>query len=157
MNKATQIGWFTLKEDKIFRNSFECAAWYEDVLVKAGRYPVLVYDLRVSKSDDPVLNGVIKGHIGMTYTHMDGTTVSDEFGARFCGVPIGSYDNRKNADKPSSHSMATYMHEMARSIVEDPETPWELLPEYKVRVSQMEWKGEPYTSRVICKVEKETA
>lgn len=149
MNERIQIGWYTLKADKIFRNTYECAAWYEDVLVKAGKYPVFVYDFRVLDHQDPIFNGRIEGHIGGTYTHMDGTVVSDDFGARFFGVPVGSYDSTKNAGKPSGHSMMTYMYEVADSVLNDQESPWELLPDYEARAIHGEWDGKPYTTHGI--------
>lgn len=145
MSKATQIGWYTLKADKIFRNTYECAAWYEDVLVKAGKYPVLVYDFRILKHQDPKFDGCIEGHIGGTYTHMDGTVISDDFGGRYFGVPISDYDNTQNAGKPASHSMMAYMYEVAGSVLNDPESPWELFPEYEAKAIHGEWDGEPYT------------
>ena len=149
--KATQIGWYDLKEDKVFRNTYECAAWYEEVLVKAGKYPALVYNFRVSKHDDPKYNGRIEGHIGAAYVRMDGTIVSDEFGARFCGVPVGDYDNYKNAGKPSSHSMMTYMYDVADSILNDSESPWELLPEFEAHEINFEYDGKNCTSYGIYK------
>lgn len=151
MSKATQIGWYTLKEDKVFRNTFECAAWYEDVLVKAGRYLVIVYDFRILKHDNSKYNNRVEGHIGGTYTHMDGTIVSDEFGARYFGIPIGDYDDGKNAGKPSSHSMMAYMYEVADSVLNDPDSPWELFPEFEAREIHGEWDGEPYTTHSIYK------
>lgn len=133
MSKTTQIGWYNLKEDRVFRNTYECAAWYQDVLVKAGKYPVIVYDFRVLKHDNPDFNNRIEGHISGTYTCMTGTIVSDEFGARFCGVPVGDYDNTKNAGKPSTHNMMMYMYSVADSVLNDTESPWELFPEYEAR------------------------
>lgn len=135
-----------MKEDKIFRNTYECAAWYEDVLVKAGRYAVLVYSFRVLKYDNEKYNNMIEGHIGGTYTHMDGEIVSDEFGARYFGMPIGDYANSKNAGKPSSHSMMAYIHCVADSILNDLESPWELLPDYEAREIHGEWNGEQFTT-----------
>ena len=141
----TQIGWYNLKKDRIFRNTYEYAAWYEDVLVKAGKYPVVVYDFRVLKHDSPDFNSRIEGHIGTVSVHMSGTIVSDEFGARFYGVPVGDYDNTKNAGKPSNHSMMAYMYSVAESVLKDSESPWELLPEYEARPIQGEREGKPYT------------
>lgn len=143
--KSTQIGWYTLKEDTVFSNAFECAAWYEDVLVKAGKYPVVVYDFRVIQHDNPDFNRRVEGHIGTASVHMSGTIVSDEFGTRFFGVPIGDYDNRKNAGNEAAHNMMSYMYSIAESVLKDPESPWELLPEYEARSIQGEWGGEPYT------------
>ena len=151
MSKATQIGWYTLKEDKVFRNTYECAAWYEDVIVKAGRYPAVVYDFHILKHDNPKYNNRVKGRINGTYIHMDGTIVCDEFGGRYFGMPISNYDNGKNAGKPSSHSMMIYMHDLADSILNDSESPWDLLPEFEARKIHGEWNGEPYTSHGIYK------
>lgn len=137
-----QIGWYNLKEDKMFTNTFECAAWYENVMVKAGRYPVEVYDYRIQKHDNPKYNNEVKGHIDGVYVHMDGTIVSDEFGARFFGVPVGNYDNYKNAGQKAQHSMMCYMHEVARSILEDTDSPWDLFPEYEAREIRFEYDGE---------------
>jgi len=131
-----QIGLFHLKTDKVFRNEFECAAWYEDVLVKAGDYPVNVFDYRIMHFDDDRrkhLNGRVDGHCGGVYVGMSGTIVSDEFGARFCGMPISGYDNHKNAGKDAHHSMFAYMFSVVDSIQNDPETSWELFPEYEIR------------------------
>ena len=33
-----QIGWYTVKEPTTFTNLFECAAWYEEVLIQPGKY-----------------------------------------------------------------------------------------------------------------------
>lgn len=154
MNKATQIGWYTLKEDEVFRNTYECAAWYEDVLVKAGKYPVYVYDLRIHQSDNPKYNRKIDGHVGSASVYMEGVVVSDEFGSLFCGVPISNYDNKKNAGKPSACSMRPYLYDVARSILCDAESPFELFPEYEARPIHDTYccgkdKGKPFTTHGI--------
>ena len=125
-----QIGWYNLKEDKIYENTFECAAWYERLLVKAGRYPAYVYDYQEVERDEGM---VVDGHINGIYVTMPGTIISDEFGARFCGMPISDYDNHKNTGKPASHSMFAYMFSVAESVLKNPDTPWELLPEYEAK------------------------
>lgn len=146
-----QIGWYSLKEDNIFRNTYECAAWYEDILVKSGKYPIFVHDFRILNHDNPDINNMVDGHIGAAYVHMNGVIVSDEFGARFFGVPVGDYDNRKNAGKPSTHSMVTYMYSVAGSIINDLNSPFELLPEYEARAIHGELDGKPYTTHAIYK------
>lgn len=148
MSEATQIGWYTLKEDEIFCNTFECAAWYEKVLVKAGRYPVMVYDFRIKRNDSKYIR-CIEGHIGGVYVHMEGTIVSDNFGGLYFGVPIGCYDTSKNAGKPSSHSTFAYMYSVADSILNDVESPWELFPAFEARKVCYEWNGNPYTTHSI--------
>ena len=151
MSKATQIGWFTLKEDTIFRNTFECAAWYEDVLVKAGRYPVEVYELHVREHTDAKYNGRLEVSVNSAYVGMEGIIVSDYFGGQYFGVPIGSYDSNKNAGNPSVHTMSPYLYMIAESIFNEAESPWELLPEFEAREVCGEWDGVPFKSYAIYK------
>ena len=140
-----QIGWFTLKEDKLFFNDFECAAWYEEVLVKAGRYPVVVYDFSVLKHESQKYNNRVEGHIGGTYTTMPGTIVSDYFESRFYGMPFGKdYDTKQNVGKPARHNMFAYMYEIAESVLTNKDSPWELLPEFEAKQTEGEWQGEKH-------------
>ena len=38
-----QIGWLNLMEDKVFTDrGYECAAWWQDIAVKAGKYPMFI-------------------------------------------------------------------------------------------------------------------
>jgi len=146
-----QIGWFHLKEDTEFDNTYECAAWYERVLVKAGKYPVVVYDYREKEREDGV---EVDGHIGSAYVIMDGTITSDYFGAMFCGVPVGTYDNKQNAGKESSYSMHSYLYGIADAILNKNEIymrkgEWELFPEYEAREIKFEYDGEEHTTHGI--------
>ena len=123
MSKFTQIGWFNLKEDMVFTNTFECAAWYENVLVKAGKYPVEVYDLKWM--DDGRIDFSCHG----VYTTMHGTIVSDYFAALYCGVPVSDrpYDTTKNAGKEAEHHDYRYTYDVTE------EAGFELFPEYEIR------------------------
>lgn len=62
MSRATQIGWYNLKEDKTVRCYAECPKYDHDVLVKAGSYPVEVYDIRFDK--DGAIRGFGFVHMG---------------------------------------------------------------------------------------------
>lgn len=122
-----QIGWYTVKEPETFTNLFECAAWYEEVLVQPGRYELFadIYGVR----DD----GAIECRTSSAYASLPGTIISDDFGARFCGMPIGNYEHSKNAGKPSSHTVMPYLYSVAESVLTNADTPYELLPEYEAR------------------------
>ena len=134
--KKKQIGWYILREDTVKHdNGYECAAWYQDIAVKAGRYPVVVYDYHEYESDDPSWNGRIGGHIDEAYVEFDGTVVRDDFGARFCGVPVGGYDEKKNAGKHADYSEFWRLYNVAESRFCDPDSPFELFPEYEARES----------------------
>ena len=125
-NHFTQIGWFNLPEDKVYQNTFECAAWCENVLVKAGRYPVEVYDLAWEK------DGRISFSCHGVYVQMHGTIVSDYFPALYCGVPVSDrpYDEKKNAGKE------TEVHDYLYTYMVTEEDGFELFPEYEIRASE---------------------
>ena len=148
-----QIGWYHLKEAKIFRNDFETAAWYEDVEIPAGCYPIMVMDYRVLHFDDEArarFNGQVEGHIRSVYVPMNGTIKSDNFQSLFYGMPIGEpYDSGKHAGKPARHVMQVYMYSVAESVLKDPETPYELFPEFEAREERGTYNGKEYVSHSI--------
>ena len=131
-----QIGWYHLKEDKVFHdNGYECAAWYENIAVKAGSYPIMVYDYKVKHFDDEArkeFNGRIGGHIDSAYAVFNGTITDDYFGSMFCGVAVGTYDEKQNAGKPAHYSMHMYLYSLAEHVYKGEEE-YELFPEYKVK------------------------
>ena len=147
MNK--QIGWFILHEDTEFTNTYECAAWYENVLVKAGKYPMEVPDYKIYNRKE---GNEVCGHIGMIGVNLPGIITSDEFGARFCGVPVGDYDNYKNKGKESSHYFQEYLYGVANAILHPHNSlyvsekyTYELLPEYEAKDFHFEYDGEQDT------------
>jgi len=137
MKNTKQIGWFILKEDTEFTNTYECAAWYERVLVKAGRYPLEVLDYKIREIEE---GKEVDGYIGMATVDLTGIITSDEFGARFCGVPVGTYDNLQNKGKESNHVFHQYLYGIAdallrpdNSLYTSEKWEYELLPEYEPR------------------------
>lgn len=151
MNK--QIGWFILHEDTEFTNTYECAAWYENVLVKAGKYPMEVPEFYIKETDD---GKEVYGHIDMIGVLLPGIITSDEFGARFCGVPVGIYDNSQNKGKESTHYFRTRLYSVAdvilhpdRSIHRNKKWEYELFPEYEARDIYFEYDGEQHVTHGI--------
>ena len=139
-----QIGWYNLKEDKVFcNNGYECAAWYENILVRAGKYPVEVVDYKILN------DGQITGHIGSAYITMNGTIESDDFGSRFCGVPIGDYDCYKNKGQKSNYIQSAYLFSVSDSILNNPKTCYELFHEYEARRIDFEYNGEMHHTHGI--------
>lgn len=140
------IATYHLKEDKVFRNLFECAAWYEDVLVKAGDYPMTVHQYSVGQ------DGQVGGHCMAMYAIMQGEIVKDEFGAIVGGIHIGKYDNYQNRGKPSYHYLLCYMHSVAKSIL-DNDGIYELDEGYEAREIQfVDFEGKPKTTYGIFKM-----
>lgn len=89
--EKVQIGWYILENDTEMRDAgYECAAWYEDYLVKAGKYPVYgkhnyhERDRRYTREINYnslviVLKGVITG---------------DDFSSYFCGNLVAEKSNQ---------------------------------------------------------------
>lgn len=139
VNEKKQIGWYNLKEDTVFTNaSFETAAWYERVLVKAGKYPVEVSHYKVRD------NGIVDGWANSAYIYMDGVITEDYFPSLFFGNVVTDYDTTKNAGKASVYRKMPYLYQIAGSILKDAETPYELLPEYEARVHRFTYDGEQH-------------
>ena len=81
-----KIGTVTIKEGETVTRHFECAAWYEEILLTPGRY-------------DVTTDG---NHVFYT---APGTIVKDNFQSYFGGVPMGNYyDPDKNHGKPTTYT-----------------------------------------------------
>ena len=138
-----QIGWFTLKEDREYiDNGYECAAWYEKILVRAGKYPMEVVDYKE-------INGSIDGHTRSAFIRMHGTIVCDDFGSRLCGVPVGEYDIYQNKGKQSKYNSRVYLFILAENVLNDPDSPYELLPEFEAKEVPFEFDGEMHKTYEI--------
>lgn len=139
MSEKKQIGWYHLKEDRVFTNAgFETAAWYERILVKAGKYPIEVSRYKVRD------NGIVEGRVNSAYIYMDGVITEDYFPSLFFGNVVTDYDTTKNAGKKSVYCMMPYLYQIAGSILKDAETPYELLPEYEAKIHRFVYDGEQH-------------
>ena len=132
--KGTVIGYSIIHEDTVMiNNGFECAAWYEEILVKKGKYPIIAYNER--RWDG--------------YIQYDGEIVSDYFGSLFCGVPIGTYDCKKNAGKKTYYHPHIYGFMLAKCILENDghnfggtyKQSYELAEGFKAVWEEYEWDG----------------
>lgn len=128
-----QIGTLTIKKDTVFTDrGYECAAWYENILVKAGRYPIFAE--RCSEHDD----GLIFCNI---VARLPGTITTDYFGSMFCGNPVGTYDEKKNAGKPSEYFWMIHDFTFGEYVYtghEDDTFSYEIDPAYEVRPHEYE-------------------
>lgn len=115
-----QIGYIILNKEKVFTNGFECAAWYEDIIVQPGRYPL--YTDRIEG-----------GKVSMCYASLPGTIKSDNFQSLYFGSPIGKcYDEKQNEGKEAKAHFMTYAYNVADEIHNPSggEYEYELLPEF---------------------------
>ena len=125
MSVWTQIGWYTVKEPRVAHKAdFSFAAWWEDIELKPGRYPVNVPDVEIYGSKELFAQGA--------YVKIPGTTVQDYFAAHYCGMPVSDYDTKKNAGRASEYRIFDYLFDVAESVLSG-DSPYELFPEYEAR------------------------
>lgn len=116
MMEPLQIGWHNLPEDSLMvNNTFQYAADFEELHVKAGRYPIVVYEPRI-ETDGRLTSATPCG----AYILYEGTAVRS------------SYAN--SIGKPSSYHPFYYMFQLADAVAANPDE-FQLFPEYRVRKS----------------------
>jgi hypothetical protein len=98
MSERVQVGWFNLREARTFRTSFECAAWFRDVRVEAGRYPVYAYTTLMSSREFRF------GH--SLYADATGTVTGASFMALYAGSQIPGTRDR-GADEIGTEAKAS--------------------------------------------------
>lgn len=122
-----QIGWYyQRKEEVVHYAGYECAAWYENIRLTPGRYPMMADD------DKTYRDGMLCAR--NVYIIVDGTVESDYFGSLYFGMPISSYDGAKNKGKPSRYDKGAYAYMVAESAYGNPD--YEIFPEYEIRERQ---------------------
>ena len=127
-----QIGYYVVKKRTVFQNQFETAAWYENIAVEPGKYPLYAERFRYNEAErkeDNVIDGFI-------LFQLPGVIESDNFQTLFHGCPVGScYDTSKNAGKPGQYLGQTYPFLVAGEIIINPDgdenRKYELFPEYE--------------------------
>ena len=99
MTAPIRVGAATLDEDTIFTDtSFECAAWYRKVMVRAGEFPIVT---------DP------DSYSGNRRIVLVGTIEEDYFQSLNHGMPIGhDYDRLCNYGKLADLSLNTYDYQL---------------------------------------------
>lgn len=109
------IGWLIAKEDfEHCDRDYGCAAWFENMKVaKGGRFPLFA---RTRDEYNSEKNANIEGSIDRVTAVIDGTVINDDFGSRFCGNPIGNYDESKNAGKETTHHLTWYGYQFGNIV-----------------------------------------
>lgn len=129
--KQVQIGVLLIPTDEVFRNEFEVAAWYQDVKVPAGEYPIYAYiDIESGEVCRwPLPQAVLPGVI-----------VASDYSPLFGGVPIGSKRN-EDVGKPANYVWTHYAHSIAHNVLEGRGN-IKLLPYAEARIIKYEYNGE---------------
>ena len=152
--KNFQIGWYNVPEDtKMTDRGFACAAWSRTVAIKAGKYPVMSNGYNYHERDRRYTAKLADTSISVI---LEGEIVADDFGGRFCGKPIGAYDEKQNAGTPGTIILSPYAHSVAWDVIGNKGS-IELLPQFEARVIHFEYDGEQKQTAGIFDREKEGA
>lgn len=146
--ESFQIGWYVLEEDQTFRNSFECAAWHQDVKVKAGRYPLFgKFEFRENDRC-----WVSKINYMSVSCRLDGIVESSDFTSHFAGNAIGSKVDQDKG-KAASYYINPYAHSVAHSIIKsDGNCSYQLLEEFEAKEIPFVYDGVEKVTYGIFKV-----
>ena len=107
-----QMGVYVLTEPKVFRNNYECAAWYQDVEVPAGEYPM------IGVFEAGVLQWIVVGFTG--------TITGSDFTSFFGGNSFGKAKVDEDKGKEGRAGITARPYEVANEIAEHPNTAWRL-------------------------------
>lgn len=144
MSKSIQIGWYELKEDKEFlNNGFECAAWYEKIFVKSGKYPVYG-QYQYHEREHCYTNEIKSNSISCK---LEGTITGDNFSSYFCGNLINIHQNEKIGQK-SSHYLRPYAFSIAEDILKG-NSNFVLLDEFEAKKVYFDYNGERHSTHEI--------
>jgi len=98
-----KIGTLILKQATVKRLSYECAAWYSDVKVEPGEYPIYAY-----------VDWTYDFH-GFRLTRIlalcPGVTVAADFTPMFAGNPIGKSRDYRGEEAQATIELPTYGRE----------------------------------------------
>jgi hypothetical protein len=138
MTTANQIGVYKLNQEKVYRNGYEVAAWYTDVKVQPGEYPVFG---KIKNTDlNPKMSPGKIEDISIS-CKLPGIIVGSDFSSLLCGNVITQKINEE-VGKEDSYYVKPYAHSIARSILEGLEVPFELSNEYHARYTPYIYDGE---------------
>ena len=111
-HRSVKIGTFVLRETTVFRNTYETAAWYQNVEVQAGEYDAM---LTVGSGSRWVV------------VALPGKVVGSYFGALWAGVPINGRGQDEDLGKDASHCLRIYDYMVATDVLNNMEaSPWRL-------------------------------
>lgn len=152
--KEFQIGWYTIPEDtEMINRGFACAAWWEKIAVKAGRYPVMSSGYAYNEQEHRYTAKLADRSISIK---IPGVIIEDDFQSHFFGTPIGNYDTKQNTGTPSAIYLTPYAHAVAWGIIRG-RSNIELLPRFMARVIEYEREGERKQTAGIFDLEKEAS
>ena len=146
-----QIGWYNLKEDEVFRNTYSYAAWYQDVEVKAGKYPVFAREYQLNERLRKYTNEL--KDFGNIVVVLPGKVVASDFSSHYGGVAYGSKTDQDLGEE-SEYMYHPYAHSLAHSILEG-KSNIELITPFEAKYIYFEYEGKQHKTAGIFNNEME--
>lgn len=112
--QSEPCGHYSVVERTVFRDAgFETAAWWQEIAVEPGSYPVYV--------------SVLDGCLGWFTVKLPGVIVKDNFQDFFGGMPIGkSYDTHQNAGKHATYHVRARAYDVLAEVARNGSSAWTL-------------------------------
>ena len=105
------VGTYTVAAVEVLHNaSYECAAWYQDIEVQPGEYPVYAY--------------IQEGRVKYFLVTLPGTVAASDFSSHFGGVRYGSNVD-KDKGQPGEYHIQIYDYLVFESISK-PDSRWKI-------------------------------
>ena len=116
---------YVVSPGEVRDNAYECAAWYQSVALEPGEHPVYG-QFRGGEREDELED--------LVSFMVPGTITEDYFQSLWCGNQIGAdYDRKKNAGKPAIWRSGTYLHSIAKLLIEGKPCQFRLRPGFEAR------------------------
>jgi len=115
MSQSIPCGTFRVSEPTVYHYAgYECAAWWRDIRVEPGEYPV----------EAQIEHGRVKHFLA----RLQGTIVADNFQSLYCGVAIGkSYDEKQNEGKAVVYPICPSDYSVFQTLKEEGSAaPWQI-------------------------------
>lgn len=109
MGYKIQIGTLVLKQATIKTLSYECAAWYRDVQIEPGEYPIFAYV-------DWTYDGGGMYRLTRILAVCPGVTVAADFTPLFAGNPIGKSRDYRGEACDATIELPTYGREHSEHV-----------------------------------------
>lgn len=114
------IGKLVLEKDQEFTKTYECAAWFKRVLVKAGAYDLI----GVYKKNEYSSWHNITGEFERVYAELPGLVTGSNFSSYFCGNMIGNGKFNEDVGKEDSYYWTTQAYSLAHTILRKEHRDW---------------------------------
>lgn len=123
----TQIGFYILDRPTVFTRHYECAAWYTNVTVPAGKYPLYA----------KVKDGVVQSGHDSVRVELPGVISGSDFTSRL-GASHGRPQVNEDVGKKEVYRLSSAAYTIAQVILTGANQYYDLFPEFLPQITSFE-------------------